>query len=133
MNLVAEVLLIHQFDTELDTARLENKVQKGELIPEGHLRAYRVSKEEVLYVWLRYVRQIVQLQFTMAGQPVDEQRSFQYRFPEQLWDRLRAYLINLRVLPLRVNRDLSATIFGGKQSYDYWRTIFETAKTSLRW
>jgi hypothetical protein len=32
-------------------------------------------------------------------------------------------------LPLWANRDLSATIFGGKQTNDYWRTIFETAKT----
>jgi hypothetical protein len=129
MNLVAETLLVDQFDTELGTARLENKVQKGELIPEPHLRAFRMCKEEVLYAWLRFVRQIVQVHFTMAGQPFDETRSFQYAFPEQLWDRLRAYLVNLRSLPLWVNRDLSATIFGGKQTSDYWRTIFETAKT----
>jgi HNH endonuclease len=129
MNLVAETLLVKQFDTELGTARLENKVQKGELIPEPHLRAFRMCKEEVLYAWLRYVRQIIQVHFTMAGQPFDDQRSFQYPFPEQLWSRLRAYLVNLRAFPLWVNRDLSATIFGGKQTNDYWRTIFETAKT----
>ncbi|MGH4010006.1 MAG: hypothetical protein ACRDTH_17950, partial [Pseudonocardiaceae bacterium] len=42
--------------------------------------------------------------------------SFQYLFPEQLWDRLWAYLINMKALPLWVNRDPSATVFGGKQT-----------------
>jgi hypothetical protein len=51
------------------------------------------------------------------------------QFPEQLWDRLRAYLISLRALPLLVNRDLPATVFGGKQTSDFWRTIFQDGKT----
>jgi HNH endonuclease. len=99
MNLVAEVLLVGQFEMELGTARLENKVQKGEDIPEPHLRAFRMCKEEVLYSWLSYVRQIVQVHFTMAGQPFDQNRSFQYKFPEQLWDRLRAYTRWWRPVP----------------------------------
>lgn len=129
MNLTAEVLLVNQFDMELGTARLENKVQKGEDIPESHLRAFRMCKEEVLYSWLSHLRQVVHIHFTMSGQPFDERRSFQYPFPEQLWDRLRAYLINMKALPLWVNRNLSATVFGGKQTSEFWRTIFLDGKT----
>jgi len=129
MNLTAEVLLINQFDMELGTARLENKVQKGEDIPEPHLRAFRMCKEEVLYSWLTYLRQVVHMHFMMSGQLFDQHRSFQYQFPEQLWDRLRAYVINLRGLPLWVNRNLSATVFGGKQTSEFWRTIFLDGKT----
>jgi hypothetical protein len=129
MNLVAEVLLVNQFDMELGTARLENKVQKGDDISEPHLRAFRMCKEEVLYSWLSHLRQVVQMHFTMSGQPFDPNRSFQYKFPEQLWDRLRAYLINMRTLPLWVNRNLSATVFGGRQTSEFWRTIFLDGKT----
>jgi hypothetical protein len=129
MNLIAETLLVKQFDMELGTARLENKVQKGEDIPEPHLRAFRMCKEEVLYSWLSNARQIVQMHFLMSGQPFDQDRSFQYEFPTQLWERLRAYLVNLRALPLWVNRDLSATVFGGKQNNDFWRTVFLDGKT----
>lgn len=129
MNLVTETILEGQFDMQLGTARLENKVQKGELIPEGHLRAFRMCKEEVMHAWLRLVRQIIQARFTMDGLPFDENRPFQYCFPQELWERLNAYLLNLRALPLWVNRDLSATVFGGKQTGDFWRTIFETGKT----
>jgi hypothetical protein len=28
------------------------------------------------------------------------------------------------------NRPLASTVFGGKQSYAFWETIFETGKTS---
>lgn len=129
MNLVSETILEGQFDMQLGTARLENKVQKGELVPDGHLRAFRMCKEEVMHAWLRLVRQIIQARFTMDGLPFDEKRPFQYLFPEELWDRLRAYLLNLRELPLWVNLDLSLTVFGGKQTGDFWRTIFETGKT----
>jgi len=129
MNLVAEIILIDQFDMELGTARLENKVQKNEDIPEPHLRAFRMCKEEVLYSWLIYIRQIVQGHFTYSGQPFDQNRSFQYKFSEQLWRQLHSYLVHLRDLPLWVNRDLSSTVFGGKQSSEFWRTIFESGKT----
>ena len=129
MNLVAQHLLIGQFDPERGTARLENKVQKGDPIPEPHLRAFRMCKEEVIYAWLRYVRQIIQLHFTMSGKPFDEARLFQYAFPEELWDRISSYLISLRAIPMWINRDLSATVFGGRQTADYWRIIFETGNT----
>jgi hypothetical protein len=28
-----------------------------------------------------------------------------------------------------MNRDLSQTVFGGRQNYEYWQTIFETGST----
>jgi hypothetical protein len=129
MNLVAETILVDQYEMERGSARLESKVQKGEPIPEPHLRAHRMCKEEILYSWLRLARQIVNSHFTVLGQPFDEDRAFQYKFPDQLWDNLRSYLLNLRSLPLWVNRDMSATVFGGKQNSDFWRTVFETGKT----
>ncbi len=129
MNLVAEMLLANQFEMERGTAKLENKVQKGEDIPEPHLRAFRMCKEEVMYSWLRYVGQIVQTHFIMAGRTFDEKRLLQYKFPDQLWEVLRAYLVNLRSLPLWVNRDLSMTVFGGKQTSAFWQTVFEDGKT----
>jgi hypothetical protein len=88
-----------------------------------------MSKEEIIYAWLRYVRHIVQTYFNMMGKPIDERRLFQYAFPDPLWDRLRSYLRNLKGLPVWVNRDLSKTIFGGKQNYDFWQKIFETGKS----
>ena len=129
MSLVAEVTLVDEFDPDLGTYRIEAKVQKGEDIPDGHLRAFRMMKEEILYAWLGYVRQVVSGYFIMTGKPLQEDRLFQYPIPEPLWDRIRAYLESLKKLPVWVNRELSTTVFGGKQKHDFWQTIFETGKS----
>jgi hypothetical protein len=36
---------------------------------------------------------------------------------------------HLTKMPLWVNRELSQTVFGGKQNPEYWQTIFESGKT----
>lgn len=129
MNIIAEELFIGKLDPDIGTYKLENKIQKGDDIPEEHLIAYRMSKEEIIYNWLRYVEQIIKNYFIMQGKPIQESKLFEYRFPEPLWERIRIFIRNLSNLPLWVNRELSSTIFGGKQNYEYWQTIFETGKT----
>ena len=129
MNVLADEVYIGQFDLVAGTHRLEYRVSKGEDVDGAHLRAFRMGKEEILYAWLGYARQIVQTYFNMLGKPVDEKRLFQYPFPEPLWDRLAAYVHNLKKLPVWMNRELAASVFGGKQTYEVWRTIFETGKS----
>jgi hypothetical protein len=129
MNIIAAKVYIGRYDPALGTARIENQIQKGGDIPEPHLIAYRLSREEILYSWLRFVRQIVQSYFITTGKPVKEDKLCQYRFPEPLWDNIENFLTNLIKMPLWVNRDLSLSVFGGKQNYEYWQTIFESGKT----
>jgi hypothetical protein len=47
-------------------------------------------------------------------------------FPKPIWDRIRLFGYNLSSLPVWVNNELSSTVFGGKQNYDFWQMIFET-------
>lgn len=129
MNVVAEEIFVDQFDQVIGTHRIENRIQKGEQIPEPHVRAFRMAKEEILYSWLRYVRQIVQQHFMALGKPIDEQRLFQYQFSHVLWSQIRAYVRSLKGLAVWVNRDLSLSVFGGKQNYEFWQTIFETGSS----
>ena len=129
MNVIAERNYIGHFDPAVGTARIENRVQKGEDVAEPHLIAYRLSREEILYSWLRFVRQIVQNYFITTGKPVQEDKLFQYRFPEPLWDNIENFVVSLTKMPLWVNRELSLSVFGGKQNYEYWQTIFESGTT----
>lgn len=129
MNIIAEEIYIGKFDPTIGTYNIENRIQKGEQIPEDHLRAHRLSREEIIYNWLRYIQQIVQNYFIMLGTPIKGEKLFQYKFPQPLWDRVRAFAHNLKQLPVWVNTDLSLSVFGGKQNYDYWQTIFETGKS----
>lgn len=129
LNIIAEEIFISKYDADIGTYRLEYKIQKGDDIPLDHIRANRVSKEEILYNWLRYIEQIIKNYFYWLGKPIEEKKLFQYNFTEPLWDKIRTFVKNLINLPVWINKDLAQTVFGGKQNYDYWQTIFETGQT----
>jgi hypothetical protein len=129
MNIIAEELYIGKFDCDIGTHRIENRLQAGEILPLSHVLAFRISKEEILWNWLKYVSQIIKSFFIMQGTPIDETKIFQYRFPIQLWERIRAFVKNFSELPVWANMSLSCTVFGGKQNYDFWQCIFEKGKT----
>ncbi len=129
MNIIAEEIFENKFDLELGTYRIENQIQSGTEIPTKHLRAYRLSKEEIMYNWLRYISQIIKTYYLMQGKPIQEEKLFQYKFPEPLWTKIRTFIKNLSNLPIWINKDLSSTIFGGKQNYAFWQTIFESGKS----
>lgn len=129
MNIVAEEIFIDQFDLDIGTSRIESKIQRGEEIPMEHVRAFRMAKEEIMYNWLKYLSQIVQSHFISQGHPVDEKKLFQYEFSDTLWTNIRNYVKNLSLLPLWTNNTLSSTVFGGKQNYQFWHTIFTTGSS----
>jgi hypothetical protein len=129
MNIIAEEIYIGKFDLEIGTSRLESKIQNDGEIPMEHMRAYRMGKEEIMYNWLKYLSQIVQSHFISLGHPVDEKKLFQYEFSETLWNNIRNYINNLSALPLWTNNELSNTVFGGKQNYQFWHTIFTTGSS----
>lgn len=129
MSLIAEKFYIGKFDDALGTKRIESKLQAGEAIPEAHLRAYRMAKEEVLHTWLKYVRLVIEQHFAHAGRMIAKERLFQQVFPEQLWANIGYFLDNLGRLPLWVNKDASATVFGGKNTYQFWEAIFDCGES----
>ena len=129
MNLMSEIIFEGKFELERGTYRIENKIQEEEDVPEPHLRAYRMAKEEILYVWLGYVKQIIMTFYAVQGIPFVETALFQRRHPEALWANVANYFRNLTALPIWVNRDLSLMVFGGKQNYDFWSKIFTTGRS----
>lgn len=129
MNIIAEEIFINKFDLEKGTYRIENKIQQGEDVPLSHLRATRMAKEEIMYNWLRYISQIIKNFYLMQGKPIQEEKLFQYKFPDTLWQKIRTFVQNLYGLPLWINLEMSNTIFGSKQNYGFWQTIFESGKS----
>lgn len=129
MNIIAEQVYIGKFEHSIGTRRIENNLQRGKPVPEPHLRAFRMAKEEILYNWLRYVRHIVQNYFIMMGKPIDEKKLFQYQIPDACWENIEHFIGALKRLPLWVNKDLSKSVFGGKQNNDFWQAIFESGST----
>ena len=129
MSIIAEEVFIDRFDFEIGTYRIENRIQKGEDIPDLHLTAYRMAKEEILYSWLIIIRTVMESYYAMMGKVVNKAMIMHYNHPELLWKNIRNFVANLRDLPFWVNRDLSLTLFGGKQVYNFWQKIFESGVT----
>jgi hypothetical protein len=128
MCLFAEVFFTGKWDPEVGGRRLENRLQGGEQIKEEHLRAWRVGREEILGNILAWVRLVIENYFAWTGHMVDKERLLQRPFPEDLWRRIEAFLNNLSKLPCWVDKNLSNTIFGAKQNFDFWAQIFKTGK-----
>ncbi|HEY1661427.1 MAG TPA: HNH endonuclease [Verrucomicrobiae bacterium] len=129
MNIIAEEIFIGKFDPSIGTSRIENKIINNEDVPDSHLAAYRMAKEEIIYNWLRYVKQVVQMAFVNAGIPFDENAPFQKTMPTNAWNNVRNFIAALRNLPVWVNHDLANSVFGGKHNIDFWKQIFEEGHT----
>ncbi len=130
-NIIAEELLIGKYDTEIGTYRLENKITegKGNSIPDSHLIACRMFREEVMYNWVQYLKLLINNYFATTGMMYDSDNLFQQPIPDMLWINIRNFIHNLSELPVWRDRSMAATIFGGKQNYEYWKSIFKTAST----
>ena len=125
MNIIAEAIFIDHNSSELTFDKLESKIQKGDDVPDNHLRAFRMAREEVLYCWLRYVERVVKNFFITQGTVVNERKVFQYPFPEALWNNIRNFVRNMAKLSLWVSHEMSLTVFGSKLNYTAWEAIFE--------
>ncbi len=131
MNIIAEKMYIEKFEPDIGTNQIESRLQRGEPIPDDHLASYRLAKEEICYNWLKLVHQLIKNYYLLRNEPYNENKLFQYLFPDELWHKIELFLQRLYELPVWRNRDLSLTIFGAKQNYNFWFTIFETGKSPL--
>lgn len=128
MNLFAGIFFVGSWNPDIGGRRLENRLQKGENIPEAHLRAWRVAREEILANILAWVRLVIENYYAATGQPYQRERLLHRRLPEPLWRTIDRFLRRLADLPVWMDKALSTTVFGGKQNLDFWQQIFSTGK-----
>ena len=131
LNIIADEIYVGKFLPEVGVYRIEQKILSGkdQAITDDHLAAYRISKEEVIYNWIIYLKRAIENYFSNTGRIIDNNKIFQTLFDEQLWINIRNFMTNLKLLPLWKDKSMANTIFAGKKNYDYWKTIFETGKS----
>ena len=130
MSLYADTFFVGQWDPDLGGRRLEARLQKGEVIAEGHLRAWRVTREEILATIMKHVRLVIEHYFAVNGMPIEKDRLMQHRLPEDVWARVETFLRRLSGLPAWIDKSLSNTVFGAKQNRDFWTEVFRTGKST---
>ena len=128
MSLYAEVVFVDRWDPDIGGRRLESRVQQGESIPDAHLRAWRLGREEVLANVLRWVRLVMAHYYAMRMKVVREDRLLQTRVPDELWEAIRNFFVHLAGLPCWVDHELSGVVFGSKQNLDFWERVFDTGQ-----
>ena len=126
MSLFAETFFVGHWDPELGGRRLESRLQAGENIAPNHLRAWRIAREEVLAVILRWARLVMANFFAYMGKVIREDRLLQTPLPDALWGRLQNFFDSLSRLPCWIDSNLSNTAFGPKQNREYWEKVFQT-------
>lgn len=129
MSLFAEVFFVGHWDPDIGGRRLENRLQAGESIPEPHLRAWRIAREEVTVNVARWMRLVIANYNAYTGRVVKEERLLHVVLPDELWDRLGNFLVSLSKLPCWIDKNLGTTVFGPKQNNDYWETVFQTGRS----
>ena len=131
LNIIADQVYIGKFDPEVGVTRIEQKIieKRDTDITNAHLIAYRMSKEEVLYNWLQYLKKVIESYFTNTGKIYQSNKLFQEQFPDVLWGNIERFMKNLSELPLWSDKSMASTHFSGKKNYDFWKTVFETGKT----
>lgn len=129
MSLYADTIFVNQWNPDVGGRQLEYRLQQDEPLPEPHVRAWRLAREEVLGVCVEWIRLVIENFYAWTGTMVEKDKLLHQGFPEELWRRIATFLENLRDLPCWVDKGLSRTLFGAKQNRDAWRTIFETGKS----
>ena len=125
MSLFAEIFFVNKWDSEESGRQLESRVIKGEKVLPDHLRAWRVSRDEVLYNILDYVKFAIEYHFVTRAKKVESNRLLHEPFPDELWSIIRNVLENIADLPCWIDYKLARTIFGGRPNRDFWEKVFK--------
>jgi len=59
MSLIAEKVLIGKFDNRIGAHKLEERIRKGENIPQPHIKAYRIFRPKTFEVWCEVLRDAI--------------------------------------------------------------------------
>lgn len=129
MNIFANVFFVDKWDPDVGGRQIENRISKGDEIPEYHLRAWRIARDEVAVNVIRWVKLVIANYFAYTGQMVESERMLHTRLPDDAWERVKDFLENLANLPCWFDKNMAQVVFGPKQNTDYWDQIFRTGKS----
>lgn len=133
MSLIAEKVY-QDYDFSVGTYKIEDKIraeQRGEtndVVADNQLRIVRMSKEEIMFNWLRLIKQVIAFNFSVNGIIFDEKAIMQKILGDNAWSAIGIFIDNLIDLPLWVDRQ-KTHVFSAKQPQSYWFQVFNRGKT----
>ena len=94
MNAFADAFFVGKWDFDIGGRQLESRIQKGEKFPAEHLRAWRISREEVTVNVMRWVRLVIENYNAVTGKQVERERLFLEEFPDLLWGNIERFKVD---------------------------------------
>jgi len=92
MSLIAQKVLINKFDINLGAYKLEERLRKGERIPELHLKAYRIFRPKTFEVWCEVLRdgivQLLKLRGELSDTYAKEGKIFWRELNDETWEEI---------------------------------------------
>ncbi len=125
MNIFAKTFFVGHWDFDIGGRRIESRIQNGDKFPSEHLRAWRISRDEVAVNVLRWVRLVIENYNAVNGRNVERERLFLEEFPDLLWGNIERFLRSLSELTCWTDTELSSSVFGTKHNQDYWESVFK--------
>ncbi|HDN83588.1 MAG TPA: HNH endonuclease [Candidatus Altiarchaeales archaeon] len=71
MSMIAEKVLINKFDNKIGAHKLEERLRKGEEIPEPHIKAYRIFRPKTFEVWCEVLKDAIVYLLKIKGKLTD--------------------------------------------------------------
>lgn len=126
-DILAEEIYIGKYDKSIGNTRIEFMVKhkKDKHITDEHLISCRLSKDNVIYVLMQYIQELIIMTFSKEKGTFNKKNLFKYKFNDELWENIRIVIRNFVNLPLWKNRN----VFIGTYFAETWKSIFETGKT----
>lgn len=129
MNIFADVFFVDKWDPDVGGSQIESRVSKGEEVPENHLRAWRVARDEVAVNIVRWIRLVMESYFAHTRRMVVRERLMQTVMPDELWEQIEVFLTNLSTLRCWFDKLMAQSVFGPKQNLEYWERVFNTGQS----
>ncbi|MYD36339.1 MAG: HNH endonuclease [Dehalococcoidia bacterium] len=129
MNIFASIFFVDNWDFDIGGSRIETKVRNGDAIPDGHLRAWRVSRDEVAANVVKWVFLVVKNYFAYNGKMVRDDALLMEEFSDELWGNIERFLVSLSKFPFWSDHTLSQSVFGPKQNAGFWDEVFRSGNT----
>ena len=89
MSIIAEKALINKFDEKIGAYKIEERLRKGENIPEMHVKAFRIFRPKAFEVWCKLLRDCIEVFLKTRGKLPDtyaeEGKIFWCKLDESDW------------------------------------------------
>jgi hypothetical protein len=136
MNIFAEETLEGKFDKNIGVFKIENRIRKGENIPQNHIRAYRMYRPAAFQVWCELLKEALSMYLLARGKLTQDfkkrNRILWVQMDEENWQDIRRMVRKLASHKIWIDTgDVISNAFGQTRP-EFFRKLLEQGQIDVR-